>query len=69
MQSVAAGKSGRIQGALTAFFHRTAAQLPNADVELLPNHDMVFEFKLAPGKQEGMMTAQDVTLAARYPAL
>jgi uncharacterized LabA/DUF88 family protein len=53
----------------TAFFHRTALQLPAADVELLPNHDMVFEFKLAPGKQEGMMTAQDVVLAARYPAL
>jgi uncharacterized LabA/DUF88 family protein len=53
----------------TAFFHRTAVQLPNADVDLLPNHDMVFEFKLAPGRQEGMMTAQDVALAARYPAL
>jgi hypothetical protein len=53
----------------TAFFHRTAVMLPNSDVETLPNHDMVFEFKLAPGKQEGMMTAQDVVLATRYPGL
>ena len=53
----------------TAFFHRTACQLPNADVDLLPNHDMIFEFTLSPGKQQGMTTAQDVILVTRYPAL
>jgi uncharacterized LabA/DUF88 family protein len=51
-----------------AFFHCT--QCPTSlDLNQLPNRDMVFEFTLAPGREDAKMEATDLALAVNYASL
>jgi len=49
-----------------AFFHFSNMP-PGLDRSLLPNRDMIFEFTLHPGRDEGKLEAREVTLVAAYP--
>lgn len=49
-----------------AFFHCTHCPA-DLDLSLLPNRDMIFEFTLHPGRDEGKLEAREITLVAAYP--
>ena len=48
-----------------AFFHCTQCPV-SLDLALLPSRDMVFEFTLAPGREESKTEANDLALVISY---
>ena len=52
----------------SAFFHATTLP-PPVSAEDLPSRDLVFEFLLAQGKENGELAASEVRLAYRHAAI